>query len=172
MGSEDNREIMDIDYETDIHCFRLMPHGKTLLAISNSQGMCKGCRFDPNKCVINQLLAKQQIDMFRLALKNNFDEVIDKILEDDKDDAETHIVFPRNAGKTAYVGKMMGEKDLDISELGLSTRTYRCLRRAGYDRLSQLMVLSYDRLCCIRNVGKKSADEIWQVIEKYRRDTK
>lgn len=146
--NEDNREIMDIDYETDIHCFRLMPHGKTLLAISNSQGMCKGCRFDSDKCVISQLLAKQQIDMFRLALKNNFDEVIDRIFEEDKDDEE---------------------KDLNIDELGLSVKSYNCLRRAGYDRLSQLMGLSYDRLCCIRNVGKKSADEIWQVIEKHRR---
>lgn len=150
--NEDNREIMDIDYETDIHCFRLMPRGKTLLAVSNSQGMCKGCRFDSDKCVISQLLAKQQIDMFKLALKNSFDEVIDRMLEEDKDD--------------------MGEKDLDISKLGLSNRSYFCLRRAGYDRLSQLMVLSYDKLCCIRNIGKKSADEIWQVIEKHRRDTK
>lgn len=148
MESEDNREIMDIDYETDIHCFRLMPHGKTLLAISNSQGMCKGCRFDSDKCVISQLLAKQQIDMFRLALKNSFDEVIDKIAEDDKDDEE---------------------KDLNIDELELSVKSYNCLKRAGYDRLSQLMELSYDRLCRIRNVGKKSADEIWQVIEKHRR---
>lgn len=153
--NEDNREIMDIDYETDIHCFRLMPSGKTLLAISNSQGMCKGCRFDPDKCVINQLLAKHQIDMFRLALKNSFDEVIDKMLEDDKDDDKDDEI-----------------KDLDISDLGLSVRSYNRLKRAGYDRLSQLMELSYDRLCCIRNVGKKSADEIWQVIEKNRRDMK
>ena len=151
MKSEDNREIMDIDYETDIHCFRLMPHGKTLLALPNSQGMCKGCRFDSEKCVISQLLAKQQIDMFRLALKNNFDDIVDRILEEAKEEEE---------------------KDMYISDLELSVRSRNWLIRSGYTRLSEIIGLSYDDIAKIRNVGKKSADEIWQVIEKHRRDTK
>lgn len=140
MESEDNREIMDIDYETDIHCFRLMPQGKSVV---ETKSTCDGCRYNPEKCIINRFLI----------LKSVINEGLERIAQMEASGKEPKKEI----------------KDLSISDLGLSVRSYRCLIRSGYTRLSEIIGFSYDDIAKIRNVGKKSADEIWQVIEKHRR---
>lgn len=138
--NEDNREIMDIDYEMDVQCYRVMPQGKSVV---ETKSTCDGCRYNPEKCIINRLLI----------LKSVINEGL------------------KNAARTEASGKEPKKeiKDLSISDLGLSARSYHCLIRSGYLGLSDIIGFSYDDIAKIRNVGKKSADEIWQVIEKHRR---
>lgn len=48
-----------------------------------------------------------------------------------------------------------------ITTLGLSGRTLSCLNRAGIDTMDELMeAYTSDRLKTIRNLGRKSLDEI------------
>ena len=50
-------------------------------------------------------------------------------------------------------------KEVAISTLGLSTRTFNCLMRAGYSTL-YLLIENYNNLSHIRNMGAKSLSEI------------
>lgn len=52
-----------------------------------------------------------------------------------------------------------------ITILGLSGRTLSCLSRAGIDTIDELMeAYASDRLKTIRNLGRKSLDEINEAI--------
>lgn len=53
--------------------------------------------------------------------------------------------------------------DLTIDDLELSVRSYNCLKRAGINTLQDLISKSEDEMMKVRNLGRKSLDE---VIEK------
>ena len=52
----------------------------------------------------------------------------------------------------------------DIDELELSVRSYNCLKRAGIDTVEKLRALSEDDLLHVRNLGKKSMEEVKQKL--------
>lgn len=54
-----------------------------------------------------------------------------------------------------------------IHELDLSVRSYNCLRRAGKNTLKDVCDMTEDELCHIRNLGRKSAGEIMNVIAEH-----
>lgn len=56
-------------------------------------------------------------------------------------------------------------KDLQIEELDLSVRSYNCLKRAGITTITELCQKSEEDMLKIKNLGKKSFDE---VIEKLK----
>ena len=57
-----------------------------------------------------------------------------------------------------------GEWDIPVETLNLSVRSYNCLKRAGISKVSELLDLSEDEIMKMRNFGKKSLDEIKQVL--------
>ncbi len=50
--------------------------------------------------------------------------------------------------------------DIPVDELDLSVRSYNCLKRAGITKISELLQKSEDEIMNMRNLGKKSVDEI------------
>ncbi|MBV8083084.1 MAG: DNA-directed RNA polymerase subunit alpha [Candidatus Eremiobacteraeota bacterium] len=50
--------------------------------------------------------------------------------------------------------------DIPVDELDLSVRSYNCLKRAGISKISELLQRSEDEIMNMRNLGKKSVDEI------------
>lgn len=58
-----------------------------------------------------------------------------------------------------------------LEEIGLSVRTYGCLKRAGIHTLQQLASLSYGELTRIRNLGRHSVEEIIAKLKNYGYDT-
>lgn len=54
---------------------------------------------------------------------------------------------------------------LRIDELDLSVRSYNCLNRAGIETLGDITNLSSFELLRVRNLGKRSYDEIVKVLE-------
>lgn len=54
---------------------------------------------------------------------------------------------------------------LEIDELDLSVRSYNCLNRAGIKTLGDITNLSSLELLRVRNLGKRSYDEIVKVLE-------
>ena len=54
---------------------------------------------------------------------------------------------------------------IPIAELGLSTRTFNCLMRAGFNTL-YLLVENYKALPTIHNMGAKSLTEIDELLNK------
>jgi len=50
--------------------------------------------------------------------------------------------------------------DVPIEELDLSVRTYSCLKRSNITKVSQIMAMRGKDLLSIRNMGRKSIDEL------------
>lgn len=57
-------------------------------------------------------------------------------------------------------------RDKTIDELELSVRSYNCLKRAGISTIGELCDRSEDDMKKIRNLGKKSLEEILQKIKE------
>ena len=66
------------------------------------------------------------------------------------------------------------EHDMDdrpIKDLNLSVRSYNCLKNANIYTVQQLLDMETDALSKIRNLGKKSLEELLEVREKYKTST-
>lgn len=50
--------------------------------------------------------------------------------------------------------------DIVIEDLEFSVRTYNCLKRAGINKIGDLVTRSEDDMIKVRNLGKKSLDEV------------
>lgn len=55
-----------------------------------------------------------------------------------------------------------------LSDMGLSVRAYNCLKAAGIDTFADLVSYSRNELMKFRNFGKKSLNEIDQLVEKMK----
>lgn len=53
---------------------------------------------------------------------------------------------------------------ISIDELGLSTRTYNCLKRSGINQVGQILEMDEKDLLAIRNLGRKSVEEIREAL--------
>ena len=54
-----------------------------------------------------------------------------------------------------------------LDEMNLSVRSFNCLRRAGYDKLSDLAGVKMSELAVVRNLGKRSLEEIVAKLKEY-----
>ena len=54
-----------------------------------------------------------------------------------------------------------------IEELDFSVRSYNCLKKAGINTLKELINYSPEEVIKIKNLGKKSLDEIKEKMDKY-----
>ncbi len=54
--------------------------------------------------------------------------------------------------------------DMPIEELELSVRSYNCLKRANINTIGELMLKTEDEMIKVRNLGKKSLDEVTQKL--------
>lgn len=50
--------------------------------------------------------------------------------------------------------------DVAIEDLDFSVRTYNCLKRAGINSIGDLVARSEDEMMKVRNLGKKSLEEV------------
>lgn len=58
-------------------------------------------------------------------------------------------------------------KRIPIEELDISIRAYNCLKRANYNVLGDFIGVSFDDIICVRNLGRKCADEIRKLLKPY-----
>ena len=50
--------------------------------------------------------------------------------------------------------------EMTIEELDLTVRSYNCLKRAGINTVDELVQRSEDEMMKVRNLGRKSLDEV------------
>jgi Bacterial RNA polymerase, alpha chain C terminal domain len=51
-----------------------------------------------------------------------------------------------------------------IDDLDLSVRTYNCMYRANYKTVKQIKELTFNDLCKVRNLGRRSIEELQEVL--------
>ncbi len=56
--------------------------------------------------------------------------------------------------------------DMSIDELDLSVRSYNCLKRAGINTIGELVSRSADEMMKVRNLGRKSLDEVEEKLNR------
>ncbi len=61
----------------------------------------------------------------------------------------------------------MNSLKTSISDLPLSIRTYNCLNRAGIATLKDIVMLTFDELLEVKNLGRRSADEVLAMVRSY-----
>ena len=73
----------------------------------------------------------------------------------------------KNAEIMVIGGESRKEKVLEmtIEDLDLSVRSFNCLKRAGIDTVSDLVSRSEDEMIKVRNLGKKSLEEVTQKLQ-------
>ena len=92
-------------------------------------------------------------------------EIVDsEEVKGDLEDAEEEIDEEIEEAITVQV---VDEKshDMKIEELDLTVRSFNCLKKAGIEDVSQLASLSLNELLKIKNLGKKSLDEILEKMK-------
>ena len=57
--------------------------------------------------------------------------------------------------------------EMTIEEMDLSVRSYNCLKRAGIHTVEDLTKKTEDDMLKVRNLGKKSLDEVYLKLESY-----
>jgi hypothetical protein len=57
--------------------------------------------------------------------------------------------------------------EIFLEELGLQVRSYNCLKRSGIENLQQLLEMSDDDFMKVRNLGRKSYEEIKDKLNYY-----
>lgn len=72
----------------------------------------------------------------------------------------SNVMIPKAESKQSKV------TDKSIGELDLSVRSYNCLKRAGINTVQELCKLTPEQLVNVRNLGKKSLDEIYNKIQE------
>ena len=74
-----------------------------------------------------------------------------------------------NAVQEVSVSGESGKKEkileMNIEELDLSVRSYNCLKRANINTVEDLVSKSEDEMMKVRNLGKKSLEEVLQKLE-------
>jgi DNA-directed RNA polymerase subunit alpha len=55
--------------------------------------------------------------------------------------------------------------EMTIEELDLSVRSYNCLKRAGINTVEELTQRTEEDMMKVRNLGKKSLEEVQQKLE-------
>ncbi len=58
--------------------------------------------------------------------------------------------------------------EMTIEELDLSVRSYNCLKRAGINSVQDLVQKSEDEMMRVRNLGRKSLEEVQQKLEELK----
>jgi DNA-directed RNA polymerase subunit alpha len=58
---------------------------------------------------------------------------------------------------------------IEIEELGLSVRSFNCLKRAGINIIKDVLELDYERIIRVRNLGIRSIREIESVVNEFTR---
>ena len=56
---------------------------------------------------------------------------------------------------------------MKIEDMDLSVRSYNCLKRANIHTVEDLISKTEDEMLKVRNLGKKSLDEVMQKLEAY-----
>ena len=69
-----------------------------------------------------------------------------------------------NRGRSRCPKRPPNEWDIPVETLNLSVRSFNCLKRAGISKVSELLDMTEDEIMKMRNFGKKSLDEIKQVL--------
>lgn len=91
---------------------------------------------------------------------------MERLLEAQKERDELKLKLI-TSGRTEELKPEPKLKSVGIDEMDLSVRAYNCLRRAGIDTLADLRKMNREDLMKVRNMGRKSLEDIITKAKEY-----
>ena len=84
---------------------------------------------------------------------------------DNPEDYEVEEYVPTSAATQAQEDENSKVLEMTIEDLDLSVRSFNCLKRAGINIVGDLVVKTEDEMMKVRNLGRKSLDEVRKKLE-------
>ena len=84
---------------------------------------------------------------------------------DNPEDYEVEEYVPTSATTQAQEDENSKVLEMTIEDLDLSVRSFNCLKRAGINIVGDLVVKTEDEMMKVRNLGRKSLDEVRKKLE-------
>ena len=100
------------------------------------------------------------IEKGRAAAKKEFDEYLKTLSAQNFEAEKERLLREYSIQKKTYL------QDTPIENMELSVRAYNCLCRAGYKNVGELIDLPAEKIMTIRNLGKKSFEEVVHTLGK------
>lgn len=94
-------------------------------------------------------------------IKPRPEEVLDCVLEALEDIREAMRYLDKGSGKLPAI-----TRDSDIDDLGLSVRSYNCLKRYGVQTVGELANMPNEEFGKVRNLGRRSLEEIKEKLKE------
>ena len=106
----------------------------------------------------NSISATEAVSLASRIVKEHLDLFV-TLTEQPHEDPEI-MVEPEEEEKNKLLSK-------SIEELGLSVRSFNCLKRAGIDTIAELISYPPDEMLKIRNLGEKSLEEVMEKLSEH-----
>lgn len=113
---------------------------------------------------IRKLRHPSRLQFLRLGVRGTIHEAAQKVA-----DKNYHLINECvKKAMDAEKGEVTVEEkpDLELYELDLSVRSYNCLKRAGCKKVSDILRMDYQKFTHIRNMGRKSCNEVIAVLNR------
>ena len=166
IGEDDKEKIVKYILDKKNDCKESVEHVTTLeeldFSVRSYNCLKKGAGINDLSELLEKFESLKDLKRVRNMGRKSLDEIIDKVhslgykfkfeIEPEQKQEETE---PKDISLLAL-------DEIAISDLGLSVRSYNCLNRAGINDLSELLEKyeSFEDLMKVRNLGRKSLDEI------------
>ena len=115
--------------------------------------------------ILSGEIEQQIADRYSEALKQYESVYIEKIAELQQKIANADKILSKTTIEECeeFVNSIM----TPIEDMDMSVRSFNCLSRAGVKNIGQICNMNYDDLCQVRNLGRKSVDEIISKLNMY-----
>ncbi len=101
----------------------------------------------------------------RLKLFQSMRGLVEDIEDDDEEEPQQVAAATTSDTQPVTEDKSKKILDMTIEDLDLSVRSFNCLKRAGIDFVGDLVNKSEDDMMKVRNLGRKSLDEVKKKLE-------
>jgi DNA-directed RNA polymerase alpha subunit len=81
---------------------------------------------------------------------------------------EQQVVIPTVEKRNPILDDLIAEFGfIEIENLDLSVRSFNCLKRAGINTIGEILILDYNDIARVRNMGLASIREVQQVVNDF-----
>ncbi len=109
-----------------------------------------------------------QQDYWRNMRSNAYNELFDMIerLRTDKLNEDEVAALQKEFDEAILKRHCLNTYNMEIEELGLNMRSLNCLKNSGIQTVADLQKMTPDNILRIRNLGRKSMDDILNAMDK------
>ncbi len=169
--AEDSQANSRKEYPGRVKCEQLRSIRRRIAKCNDIEYESVECKHE-GPCLGSCPTCEAEIEYLERELKKRQDQGYEIVLRGISEDEikNAHITFSetKRESPTQGASSLQKEKEMGmaIDELELSVRAYNCLKRAGINSVAELTSMKYEDLMKVRNMGRKSLEEVLTSLKK------